>query len=104
MFAGQPVRSAMDTVVWGDEMLIGPAGELDLAMHDRLRAALASAAQLNLTIDFAEVRFVDVATITLFVRAASQRTAAGHRTVIINCPPQVRRVFWLARAQHLLAP
>lgn len=98
------VSSAIDSVVCGSEMLIVVSGELDFALHDELRVALANAAQLDLTIDLADVSFVDVASITLFDRAAADRSTAGHRTVIVSCPPPARRLFRLARAQHLLSP
>src|SRR4051794_14691849 len=98
------VRSALHSVSCGADMLIILAGELDLVRHDDLRAAMATAAQSNLTMDFADVSFVDVSTITLLACAAERRLASGWRTVIVNCQPQVRRVFWLTQSQHLLAP
>src|SRR3954453_388347 len=98
------VRSARPSVSGGDDLLIIVSGELDLVRHDDLRAAMATAAQSNLTMDFADVSFVDVSTITLLACAAERRLASGWRTVIVNCQPQVRRVFWLTQSQHLLAP
>lgn len=84
-------------------MMIVVSGELDLGRHDELLAALSPAEQSNLTVDFTDVPFVDVSTSALLARAAERRLASGWRTVIVNCQPQVRRVFWLAQTQHLLA-
>jgi len=98
------LRTALHSVSCGADLLIVVSGELDLVRHDDLRAALAAAAQSNVTMDFADVAFVDVSTITLLALAAERRLASGWRTGIVNCQPQVRRVFWLTQAQHLLAP
>ena len=77
-------------------------GELDLVLRDQLRAAIAAAGDDSLVIDLGAVSFVDVSTITLLATASAERTAAGRRTVLLNAQPAVRRVFALARAQHLL--
>src|SRR3954451_20262750 len=98
------VRSALHSVSCGADMLIIVSGELDIVRHDEIHAALATAAQSNVTLDFTDVSFVDVSTITLLAGAAERRLAGGWRTRIVNCQPQVRRVFWLAQARHLLAP
>lgn len=98
------LHSAVQSVVCAGEMLLVARGELDLVVHDELHAALAHADRLNLTVDLADVTFMDVATITLFARSAARRLEAGRRTVLVNCSPPLRRVFSLARADHLLAP
>src|SRR3954453_3686908 len=85
--------TTIDSVTSGTETLIVVSGELDLLLHDELRAALSSASQTNLTVDLTHVSFIDVPTIALHARAPETRVGAGRRTAIVNCQPQVRRVF-----------
>lgn len=85
------------------ETLLVLTGELDLVLRDELRAAITSAGNDHLVIDLGAVSFVDVSTITLLATACGERAVAGRRTLLLNAQPAVRRVFVLARAQHLLA-
>jgi len=95
---------ALATVLCADEAMLAASGELDLPRHDEIRAALAAAVAVDLTLDLSDVTFVDVSTISLLAHAAENRQAAGRRTTIVGCQPTVRRVFRLARAEHLLCP
>ncbi|MDN3358655.1 MEDS domain-containing protein [Actinomadura sp. DC4] len=70
------------------------SGELDAARHPPFVAALTALGEANTDIhlDFTDVRFLDLATLTLLVTHAL-RTQPGHGLVLDHLPPDVVRLI-----------
>jgi anti-sigma B factor antagonist len=93
-----------------DGVIVAPAGEIDLATVDEVRAAIdAARAQTSLVIlDLRQVTFIDSAGVRLVVEGAQELAAQGGELVVVRGGPDVRRVFDLVgldgRVRMLDAP
>jgi anti-anti-sigma regulatory factor len=77
-------------------------GELDAARHGPFMAALTATGQTNAAIhlDFAQVRFLDLGTLSLLVIHA-MHTPPGHILVLDNLPPDVAGLIQTLGWHHL---
>lgn len=92
----------LDLVVVGSEALLRPHGELDMFSVGRLQAALDEVpAAATVTVDLADVDFVDTAVLRCLARVAEQRARAGQRLRVDNAHGIVRRLMDLLRLDDL---
>jgi anti-anti-sigma regulatory factor len=77
-------------------------GELDAARHDPFLAALTSLGQTKtgIHLDFTHVRFLDLGTLSLLVRHATD-TPPDHILVLDNLPPDVTDLIQILGWHHL---
>jgi anti-anti-sigma factor len=74
-------------------------GELDLAGHDRLRAALGEITEAGkdlVVLDLADLEFMDVRSVRICCEFGVAVRARGGTLVLQNVSPVVRRVFEIA--------
>jgi len=86
----------------GNDHVVALAGELDIADATRLRDQLVSGAHSTVTVDLADLSFIDAAGLSALVSARRVLTDAGHTLRLRHPRPQVRRVFALVDLAHLL--
>lgn len=80
------------------------AGELDLATVPQLELTVRRAernARL-IVLDLRELTFIDAAGLHGLVQADARARLAGDRLVVVNGPPQIRRLLGLTRLTRLL--
>src|SRR4051812_9434807 len=91
----------------GDVSLIRVSGEIDAATAPELREAIVLAHQCterDVTVDLAQVTFIDSSGIAALVDAHRGLEAMGHRLRIRNAQGHVERVLWIAGATEVVAP
>jgi anti-anti-sigma factor len=69
------------------------AGELDLAVADRLHGALAAASAERVLIDLEPCEFIDSSGIAVILRANQLAGKRGARVLVHGAGKQVRRIF-----------
>ena len=80
-----------------------PAGELDIAAADSLRARLAErAASENLVLDLSRLDFMDTSGIQVVVEAYRAARDEGFDLCIVPAPQPVQRVFEIAGLEEVL--
>ena len=96
----------VDLLVCGENALIALRGEIDFSNRAQLAAPLATAvrADVNVTLDLAEVAFMDIGGVQLIAETEKALAAAGHQLRGVHPQSAVRRVFSLLGADHLLQP
>jgi anti-anti-sigma factor len=96
----------VDLLVCDDAALLAMRGEIDFSNRGQLDGPLAAAvsAGLNVTIDLADVSFMDVGSAKLIASAARELQQRGWRLQVVHPQGVVRRVFFLLGADHLLRP
>ena len=72
-------------------------GEIDVANHDELRAALraARATTTELIIELTDLAFIDWTATAIVLSAVNDVRARGGRVTLVEPRPQVRRLFFL---------
>jgi len=92
------------TTTLGPAPTVRLSGEVDLDSADVLRAAVAEAARgaRNVTIDFADVKFIDSSGTGVFVRLCLDLRSEGVAVSARDLPPQVRGVFDMLRVRELV--
>ena len=96
----------VDLLVCGTHALVALRGEIDFSNRDQLAAPLATAVRDgdNVTIDLAQVGFMDIGAVQLIVETATKLARDGRRLTGVHPQSGVRRVFTLLDADHLLRP
>jgi anti-anti-sigma factor len=96
-----PVQEHDGTVV------VCPVGELDLAVADELRSALARAVEFahrGVRIDLGAVTFVDSTALAALVHAWRHAERRGIALCVVRPAPNVRRVLAITGLERLLCP
>jgi anti-anti-sigma factor len=83
-------------------VIIGVAGEIDMATAPNLRACLGDHAHCDVTLDFTDVKFLDAAGIHALVEGYNQLRDAGHRLRITGEQELVRRVLEITGFARIL--
>jgi anti-sigma B factor antagonist len=89
----------------GDEVEVAIAGEMDLATTGPLGQALGlvlDAKPVTVSLDVAEVSFLDSSGIRCLVGAAERAAEVGSHLVVRNPTPMVLRVLEICGVDHLL--
>ena len=89
----------------GGDVVVRPAGELDLSHVDALWAGVeqALASQpTSVVIDLGSVTFCDSSILSVFLRGAKEGAEAGTRVVLRDPRPNVRRVLQLSGLDGVL--
>ena len=94
-----------DVAVRDSSAIVCLRGEIDVANHDELRAALlaARASARELTIELAEVDFIDWTATAIIVGAINELRARGGRIELIAPRPHVCRLFRVMGLDELLS-
>jgi anti-anti-sigma factor len=94
----------VELLVCGAEALLAISGELDVATFERLATPLQSAvdAGLNVTVDLANVPFIDVGCVRMMLAAEEALRRRGRALRGMDASPFLRRMFFILGAGHLL--
>ena len=91
---------------WTDDaVVLGLAGELDLAAADELEVAmrrLAATPARHIVVDLADLEFVDSSGLRALLRARETVVASGRTLAMTNPAPAVERVFDITGTGALL--
>jgi anti-sigma B factor antagonist len=93
------------TEVVGDAAVIFVAGDVDLATSGQLRLALAQAIEegRDVTVDFAELTFIDSSGLSALVDAHRRARGVGGVMTLRNPTPTLLRLLDITRLDTLLA-
>jgi len=96
----------VDLLVCGKHALVALRGEIDFSNRAQLEAPLVTAVRDgdDVTIDLAQVAFMDIGSVQLIVETATKLARDGRRLTGVHPQSGVRRVFTLLDADHLLRP
>ncbi|HET7530010.1 MAG TPA: STAS domain-containing protein [Mycobacteriales bacterium] len=95
----------VEVLVYGHEAVVTPAGDLDFGTErvvDKVLTALAGL-DVHVTVDLAQVEFVDSWTVALMQRAGCDVTESGRTFQLVDATPFVRQIFSLLGADYLFA-
>lgn len=94
-----------DVIVCGTSAIVRLHGEIDVANHDELRAALrtARASATHLSIELADVEFIDWTATAIILGTVNELRARGGQITLIGARPQVRRMLFLLGLDELLS-
>ena len=84
--------------------MVRVAGELDLTGSDALLAALVRTRGRRVTVQLADLAFIDARGLRAFVAARRALESGGRELVLADPSPFVARVFALAGLDALLGP
>ena len=87
----------------GGATIVAVAGEVDLATAPELRAAL-MAVPGDLTVDMAEVSFMDSTGLSALITAQKHTVGSGHRFTVTNESDLVARTMELTGLYDVLHP
>lgn len=87
-----------------DASVVRVAGELDLTGSDALLAALVRTRGRRVTVQLADLAFIDARGLRAFVAARRALESGGRELVLADPSPFVARVFALAGLDALLGP
>ncbi|MEA2190178.1 MAG: anti-sigma factor antagonist [Solirubrobacteraceae bacterium] len=88
----------------GDEVVVAPAGELDLASAGVLEAemrALAGAQAKRVVLDLRDVGFMDSTGLRLLISLRNTARRCGQRLLVVPGPACVQRLFELTGTRGL---
>ena len=99
------VATIADVALQGNSAVVSLRGEIDVANHDELRAALlaARASATELIIELSDVDFIDWTAAAIVVGAVNEVRARGGRIELVEPSPQVRRLFRVMGLDELLS-
>ena len=94
---------AVAAEIWADGRGATLAGELDLASYDKLSAVLEPLLDVDgdVSLDLADVTFVDSSAIRLFVRLQEARNGSDAALHLLHPQPHVARVLRVAGVSDL---
>ena len=98
-------ETQVEVLVYGHEAVVTPIGDLDIGTErilDQVLTALA-AVELHVTVDMAEVSFIDSWAVALLQRAACDVTETGRTFQLVDATSFVRHTLELLGAEYLLA-
>ena len=87
-----------------ERVVAAPAGELDLATADELKAVLAgeTSAGGQVVLDLSPVTFMDATALGVIVGAANQLARKGGRLTLTGATPPIERVLHLTGLHTML--
>ena len=94
-----------DVLVRESSATVRLRGEIDVANHDELRAALlaARAPTTELIIELTDLAFIDWTATAIVLGTVNEVRARGGRITLVEPRPQVRRLFYLMGLDGLLS-
>ena len=98
----QPFSISVDPA--RDEVIVVPAGELDLATAERLEAEvgeLRDAGFEAIVVDLRQLTFIESTGLRVLLTLRNTARRADHRLVLVRGPRQVQRVFEMTATQGL---
>lgn len=100
----QTSTATLEHVVCGPDVIAHLHGEVDLANHDMVQAALNEmvATGKDVVIDVTDLEFMDVATARLIMQAAQVVRSRGNGFFVQNPRPLIRRILILLGMDSLL--
>src|SRR4051794_4868839 len=94
----------VEVLVYGHEAVVTPIGDLDISSERLLDKALTAlaAAEVHVTVDMAEVTFIDSWAVALLQRAACDVAAGGRSFQLVDASTFVTHTLELLGAEYLL--
>lgn len=104
MSADSLERPVAHVAVRNDDAIVTVSGELDLSNIEVLATPLGMAldAGMGVVLDLSGLSFIDLFGVRLIETTAAGLRRRGRSLHVIDAQPQIRRVFFLTGATHLL--
>lgn len=85
----------------GEEVVVAPAGELDIASAGVLERELGSQPADRVVLDLREIAFMDSTGLRLLISLRNTARRNGRRLLVVPGPPNVQRLFELTGTRGL---